>query len=146
MAIKFPSVELFSELARRMKADPATFEKLGFCDTLMGVKVLGAGDPLYALRFEVFECAEVRELSSAQDAELDFTLEAPAEIWRAMFESIRKEGGTPSPRFSLNSLSHVGDQMKVVYDEPEGHDKFYRFMGTLQAFMDQSYDLDIEWA
>jgi hypothetical protein len=36
--------------------------------------------------------------------------------------------------------------MKVVYDDPEGHDKFYRFMATLQAFVDQASDLEIEWA
>jgi hypothetical protein len=36
--------------------------------------------------------------------------------------------------------------MAVVYDNPEGHDTFYRFMATIQAFVDQASDLDIEWA
>ena len=36
--------------------------------------------------------------------------------------------------------------MKAVYDDPEGHDKFYRFMATLQAFFDQARDIEIEWA
>lgn len=39
MAIKFPSIDFFRELARRMEANAAKFEKLGFCDTVMGVKV-----------------------------------------------------------------------------------------------------------
>lgn len=145
MAIKFPSLEFFQELASRMKANPAAFEKLGFCDTVMGVKVNGKSSHLYALTFEVFECSDVRELSSAGEAELDFTLEAPLSLWKEMFECIRKNG-QPTPEFTLNSLSHVGDRMKVVYDDPEGHDKFYRFMATLQAFVNQAGELEIEWA
>jgi len=146
MAIKFPSVEFFQELARRMEANAAAFEKLGFCDTTLGVRVVdGDASHLYALTFEVFDCSDVRELSSSDDVELDFTLEAPLSLWREMFDSIKKTGH-PEPAYSLNSLSHVGDRMKVVYDDPEGHDKFYRFMATIQAFVDQASDLEIEWA
>jgi hypothetical protein len=145
MAIKFPSIDFFQELARRMSADAAKFEKLGFCDTVMGVKVDGNPPHLYALTFEVFDCTDVRELAKADDAELDFLLEAPLSLWREMFESIQK-AGHPEPAYTLNSLSHVGDRMKVVYDDPEGHDKFYRFMATLQAFVDQSAHLEVEWS
>jgi hypothetical protein len=145
MVVKFPSVEFFRELARRMNADRATFQKLGFCDTVMGVRVLGETPHLYELTFEVYECADVRELKSPEDAELDFTLEAPLAIWREMFESIRKCGHA-QPAYTLNSLSHIGDRMRVLYDTPEGHDEFYRFMATLQAFVDQTRDLEIEWA
>lgn len=145
MAIKFPSLEFFQELARRMKANPAEFEKLGFCDTVMGVKVLGKSPHLYSLTFDVFECSDVRELSGSESTEFDFVLEAPLALWKEMLESIQKNGH-PTPAYTLNSLSHVGDRMKVVYDDPEGHDKFYRFMATIQAFIDQAADLDIEWA
>ena len=144
MAIKFPSLDFFRELERRMNADRPTFEKLGFCDTVMGVRVLGETPHLYALTFEVFECGEVRELADPANAELDFTLQAPAEVWREMFESIR-EHGEPEPEYTLNSLSHIGDRMQVLYDDPEGHDKFYRFMATIQAFTDNARDLEIEW-
>lgn len=144
MATKFPSLDFFQELARRMKANPAEFEKLGFCDTTMGVKVDGENPRLYALTFEVYECSDVRELSSGEDADLDFVLEAPPSLWKEMFESI--QNGGPTPAYTLNSLSHVGDRMKVVYEDPEGHDKFYRFMATLQAFVNQAADLEIEWA
>jgi len=145
MTIKFPSVDFFQELARRMQANAAEFEKLGFCDTVMGVKVNADETHLFALTFDVFECSDVREIGGPGDAELDFTLEAPLFLWREMFESIQKNGH-PEPGYTLNSLSHVGDRMKVVYDDPEGHDKFYRFMATLQAFVDQAADLEIEWA
>lgn len=145
MAFKFPSLDFFRELARRMNADRATFEKLGFCDTVMGVRVQGPTPHLYALTFEVFDCSDVREIGDAREAELDFTLEAPLELWRAMLESIR-EHGRPAPEYTLNSLSHLGNRMRVVYDDPEGHDKLYRFMATLQAYFDNARDLEIEWA
>jgi hypothetical protein len=145
MVHRFPSVEFFRELARRMNADRPRFEKLGFCDVVMGVRVVGESSHLYELTFEVYECTDVRELKSPEDAELEFTLEAPVAIWRQMFESIRAHGFA-EPALTLNSLSHIGDRMRVVYDTPEGHDKFYRFMATLQAFVDQAHDLEIEWA
>ncbi|MBJ19197.1 MAG: hypothetical protein GY910_25430 [bacterium] len=145
MAIAFPSLDFFEELARRMESNAAEFEKLGFCDTVMGIKVDGDSSHLYSLTFDVFDCSEVRELSRADDAELDFLLEAPLPLWKEMFESIQKNG-RPDPAYTLNSLSHVGDRMRVVYDDPEGHDKFYRFMATIQAFVDQASDLEIAWA
>jgi hypothetical protein len=145
MAVKFPSVDFFRELANRMNADRATFEKLGFCDTIMGVRILGKTPHLYAVTFEVYECSDVRELGDPGEADLDFTLEAPVDLWRAMLESSRAHG-RPEPQYTLNSLSHLGDRMRVVYDEPEGHDKFYRFMATLQAYVDNGRDLEIEWA
>ncbi len=145
MAVKFPSVEFFRELATRMDADRPTFEKLGFCDIVLGMRVVGKTSHLYALTFEVFECTEVRELRDASEAELDVTLEAPAALWREMIESIQKTG-LALPEYTLNSLSHIGDRMKVVYDDPEGHDKFYRFMATLQEYINLARDLEIEWA
>ncbi len=34
--------------------------------------------------------------------------------------------------------------MKVEYEDPEGHDRFYRFMATIQAFFDEARTLDLE--
>ncbi len=145
MSVKFPSLEFFRELATRMNADRPTFEKLGFCDVVLGVRVTGKTSHLYTLTFEVFECSDVRELHSPAGEELEFTLEASAALWREMIESIQKNG-LALPEYTLNSLSHIGDRMKVVYDDPEGHDKFYRFMATLQEYINLTRDLEIEWA
>ncbi len=145
MAVKFPSLEFFRELQRAMNADRPRFQKLGVCDTTFGVSITGADAHLYALRFEVFDCADVREIGSARDADLDFVLEAPIELWREMLASIQKNGRA-TPEYTLNSLSHLGDRMKVRYDDPEGHDKFYRFMATLQAYFDQAPALRVEAA
>ncbi len=143
MAIKFPSLDFLRELTSRMNADRATFEKLGVCDTVMGIRILGEPPHLYALTFEVFECVDTAELASPDEAELDFTLEAPVELWREMLGSIQKSG-IAEPEYTLNSLSHIGDRMKVTYDDPVGHDKFYRFMATLQAYFNQASELELE--
>ena len=143
MAVKFPSVEFFQELAERMNADRPTFEKLGFCDVVMGVRVEAPTPRLFSLTFEVFECSDVREVESPADAELDFTLDAPLSLWREMLESFRSIGWA-EPQFTLNSLSHLGDRMMVVFDDPEGHDKLYRFIATLQEFFDNANELEVE--
>jgi hypothetical protein len=60
-----------------------------------------------------------------------------------MLESIQSNGRA-EPQYTLNSLSHLGDRMKVVYDDPEGHDKLYRFIATLQEYFDKASELEIE--
>jgi hypothetical protein len=37
----------------------------------------------------------------------------------------------------------VGDRMKLVSDDAEGNDKFYRFMASLQEFFDQAHHLEV---
>ena len=59
-----------------------------------------------------------------------------------MIESIRKHRGAGIDH-SLNTLTHLGDVMKVQYEDAEGHDKFYRYMATIQEFFDQARHLDV---
>ena len=54
-----------------------------------------------------------------------------------MLESIRANDGADAAH-TLNTLTHVGDVMKVEYEDPEGHDRFYRFMATIQSFFDEA--------
>jgi hypothetical protein len=137
MAVRFPSLDFFKALQQRTLDDKARFEKLGYCDTSFGVRI---GDELYAISFEVYECTGVRKTSDASD--LDFVLEAPPELWREMVASIVKNQGADAAH-SLNTLSHVGDRMKLVSQDAEGNDKFYRFMATLQEFFDQARSLEV---
>ena len=138
MATRFPSLEFFQALRQRTIDDKARFEKLGYCDTSFGVRI---GAELYAIAFEVYECTEVRKAHDA--AGLDFVLEAPPELWREMVAAIVRNKGA-DPAHTLNTLSHVGDRMKLVSHDAEGNDKFYRFMATLQEFFDQARNLEVE--
>ena len=137
MAVRFPSLDFFKALQQRTIDDKARFEKLGYCDTSFGVRI---GAQLYAISFEVYECMGVRLAPDASD--LDFVLEAPPELWREMVASILANKGADAAH-SLNTLSHVGDRMKLVSADAEGNDKFYRFMATIQEFFDQAQHVEV---
>jgi hypothetical protein len=138
MSLPFPSLEFFRALQQRTKDEVAAFEKLGVCDTTFGIRV---GDELYRIAFEIYECTEVDACDDP--ASLDFVLTAPAPLWREMFESVVANGGADAAH-TINSLTHVGDVMRVEYDDPEGHDRLYRFMATIQAFLDEAQHLDAD--
>lgn len=138
MKLPFPSLEFFKALQQRTKDDAAAFEKLGVCDTTFGIRV---GDDLYRIAFEIYECIDVDECDDP--SQLDFVLSAPLELWREMLVSIVANGGADAGH-TINSLTHVGDVMKVEYEDPEGHDRFYRFMVTIQHFLDQAQHLDVD--
>ena len=137
MPIRFPSLAFFQALQQRTKDAHDVFEKMGTCDTRFGVRI---GDQLYSITFDVYDCVDVRE--GGDPAELDFVLSAPAPVWNAMIESIRKNGGAGIDH-TLNTLTHLGDVVKVEYEDAEGHDKLYRFMATIQEFFDQAQHLDV---
>ena len=138
MGIPFPSLAFFQALQQRTKDEAAAFEKLGYCDMTFGIRV---GDELYRIAFEIYECVDVGE--GGDPAELDFVLSAPREVWREMLEAIVAHGGADAAH-TINSLTHIGDVIKVEYEDPEGHDRFYRFMVTIQAFLDEACHLDLE--
>jgi hypothetical protein len=138
VAIVFPSVEFFQALQRRTLEDAPRFEKLGYCDTSFGVRI---GDELYSIHFEVYECTKVEKGGEA--AKLDFVLAAPKAVWCEMVEAIRKNQGA-DPAHTLNTLSHLGELMRVEYEDAEGHDRFYRYMASIQEFFDQARHLDVE--
>lgn len=138
MSLPFPSLEFFQALQQRTKDQAAAFEKLGVCDTTFGIRV---GDSLYRIAFEIYECVDVGE--GGDPAELDFVLTAPVDLWKEMLASIRANGGADAEH-TINSLTHIGDVMKVEYEDPEGHDRFFRYMVTIQAFLDEAQHLDVE--
>ena len=138
MAIPFPSLEFFEALKKRTVEDSVTFEKLGYCDTDFGVRI---GDALYSIHFEVYECCGVEE--GGDPAKLDFVLSAPQAVWSEMIASIQQHGGADAAH-TLNTLSHLGDVIQVEYEDAEGHDRFYRFMASIQEFFDQARHLDVE--
>lgn len=138
MPVRFPSLAFFQGLQQRTKEDAAVFEKLGYCDTTFGIRV---GDDLYSVTFEVYECTDVRE--GGDPAELDFVLTGSGETWAGMVRSILQNSGADAAH-TINTLSHVGDVMKVEFEDPEGFDKFYRYMASIQEFFDQARHLDVE--
>ena len=58
--------------------------------------------------------------------------------------SLRAQNETDTAH-SLNTLTHFGEQLRVRYDDPDGHDKLYRFAESIQEFFDLSARLDFAY-
>jgi hypothetical protein len=143
MAIRFPSTEFFEALRTRMAAAQERFRRLGFFDTTFAVRVSGNGHPRsFVLEFEVFELKNVHEVDAIDPKKVDFTIEGDAKVWHEMIENIRRHGEADSAH-DINTLTHFGEQLKVTYDNPDGHDKLYRFMESIQEFFDLSSGVEV---
>jgi len=56
-----------------------------------------------------------------------------------------KRNGQADTTHDINTLTHFGEQLKIVYDDPDGHDKLYRFMESIQEFFDLSSQLEVSF-
>ena len=143
MALKFPSSEYFEALGARMAAAQERFSRLGFIDTSFAIGVNGTGPSRnFVLSFEVFELSAVKEVGAIDLGSVDFAIVGDASVWREMIENIQRNGEADT-HHDLNTLAHFGEGLKVTYADPEGHDKLYRFMQSIQEFFDLSGKLDI---
>ena len=144
-AIRFPSRAFFEALGDAMRAERERFSRLGFFDTTFGVRISpdDGGEPAeFALRFEVFDC--VRVVEGLAGVETDFVVEGPLGAWREMFDTIHALGAADTTQ-SLNTLTHFGERLRVRYDDPDGHDKLYRFAESIQEFLDLSARVDFRY-
>ena len=145
MAVSFPSTEYFEALKTQMAAAQEHFSRLGFIDTTFGVSVANNGKSRnYILEFEVFELKKVTEVPSIDLKKVDFAISGDDRIWREMIENIKRNGAADTDH-DINTLAHFGEQLKIQYDDPDGHDKLYRFMESIQEFFDLSSKLDVSF-
>jgi hypothetical protein len=146
MALGFPSLAFFEALQREMRAERERFSRLGFFDTVFGVRVLPENDggPVaeFLLVFEVFDCVGVAEGAGASRP--DFVLEGRLSAWCDMLDNIHALGAADTAH-SLNTLTHFGEGLQLRYDDPDGHDKMYRFAESIQEFFDLSARLDFQY-
>jgi hypothetical protein len=141
--VKFPSTEYFEALKARMAAEQARFRRLGFFDTTFAVRVSDNGRSRnFILEFEVFELKNVREVDNVDLKQVDFVIEGDSRVWRDMIENIKRHGEADASH-DINTLTHFGEQLKVRYDDPDGHDKLYRFMESIQEFFDLSSGVEV---
>jgi hypothetical protein len=146
--VGFPSEAFFLALQRRMREQQERFRSLGFFDVTFGVHVLpdtGDGpEHRFVLGFEVFDCIRAQAVRDF-DTPVDFVLSGRLAAWRAMLENVKGRGGADVAH-SINTLTHFGEGLQVRYDDPEGHDKLYRFAESVQAFFDLAATLDVDFA
>jgi hypothetical protein len=145
MPVSFPSTEYFEALKSKMTAAQDKFRRLGFIDTTFAVRVANNGKPRnFVLEFEVFELKNVREVPDIDLKKVDFLIDGDAKVWREMIENIRRNGEADS-NHDINTLTHFGEQLKIIYDDPDGHDKLYRFMESIQEFFDLSSQVEVSF-
>ncbi len=146
MQVSFPSVEFFQALQTLMRQEREHFKRLGYFDTIFGVRVLSgaAGKHEYVLGFEVFDCTQIRACKDLGTEAVDFILEGDLDTWVEMLRNICQHGAADVAH-SINTLTHLGERMRVVYDDPDGHDKLYRFAESVQEFIDLAAKIDIQY-
>lgn len=145
MSVPFPSAAFFEALRDRMNESAELFRRLGYFDCRMGVRVTSdaAAPKSYLAEFEVYECIEVREAADLAAEQCDFILEGDVAVWREMFENIRANGGADAAH-GINTLTHFGEDMRCVYDDPDGHDKMFRFAESIQEFFNLAVKIDVD--
>lgn len=132
----FPSSAWFVELVSRATADPAALERLGIADLRFGVEVLvpDAIDEFFGLVLDGYDVGVVGPTTEEAFAP-DVVVSGPLDAWREMVDWIEQHGPADSAH-SLNGLTIAGIPLVARSEDAMGSDKFYRFMGTVQAIFD----------
>ncbi|MGA2931686.1 MAG: hypothetical protein ABSE98_06320 [Acidimicrobiales bacterium] len=132
----FPSGPWFEELVARATADTAAIERLGIAEFRLGAEVVwpDGARRLFGLELDGYDIAATGPVDEAAFGP-DVVLSGSLEAWTEMIRWIETNGPADSAH-SLNGLSIAGIPFEVRSSDAMGSDKFYRFMGTLQAVFD----------
>ena len=132
----FPSEAWFTELVRRATSDRAALDHLGIADLRLGIEIVaddGTAE-LYGLVLDGYAISAAG-LTTRDRFDPEVVVSGPLAAWREMVSVIEGRGAADGPH-TLNSLSLAGVPLEVRSDDAVGQDKFYRYMGTLQAVFD----------
>jgi len=146
--MKFPTVPWFEALEKEAEKNSDTFRRLGFCDAVVGVKVLAENgqdkDRSFLLTFDGYSCNSVQEVDNVEQA-ADFVMEAKFGAWKEMIENITANGG-PDLRHTLNFLTLPGVPIKVTSRDQLKDDVFSRFNSTFQEFFNGAQHVETEFS
>jgi hypothetical protein len=132
----FPSEGWFTELVARAESDRPAMERLGIAEVRFGIEITGApgASEMFGLVLDGYDIESVGLVDEVSFAP-EVVLSGPIDAWREMVESIETNGAADIAH-TLNSLSIADVPFEVRASDAMGHDKFFRFMGTLQAIFD----------
>ena len=134
---QFPSLDWF-EAAREFANGDRSFRALGSCDASVGVK---AGERVFQISFEGFQCAAVAEVDDDALQDVDFYLEMPSPRWKALIENIRANGGADADH-TLNSLDLSEPEPIVKSHDAFGLNRFAQYHLTIQKYFDAAASID----
>jgi len=139
----FPSDRWFSELVVRANADRPAMERLGIAELRFAAEIVD-DDGCAQLFGIVLDGYDIESLGEVADADFvpEVVVSGPIDAWREMVASIEANGRADSAH-TLNSLTIAGVPFVVRANDAMGHDKFFRYMGTLQAIFDAAGTPDV---
>ena len=137
----FPSVEWFNAIKDIVNQDPK-FRQLGTVDSVLGVK---AGEQIFELTFEAFECTGVKVASENDLRDMDFWLEQPYDKWQEMIENIKKHGAADLTH-TLNTIDLSMPEGLARSHDGYRRDAFYRFNQSIQDFFNAAAKIDTQFA
>ena len=131
------TVAFFEGLAAEMNAHPEHYEVLGDCDLVLGLVMRRADGDAFRVRvtFEGVSCLDVSDMEAGDEALCDCWLDGPLAAWVAVVDDVVANDGATG-RYTLNSLTLVGDEIVLRGSDVMGIDKFSRFNQSLQEFFD----------
>ncbi|MGA2836774.1 MAG: hypothetical protein ABSF84_09280 [Acidimicrobiales bacterium] len=132
----FPSGPWFQELVSRATADDSAIARLGIAELRFGIEIVlpDGSRPFFGLVLDGYDIEAVGPLDEATFRP-EVVLSGPLVAWEEMIAWIETNGAADSAH-SLNGLSIAGVPFEVRAEDAMGSDKFYRFMGTIQAVFD----------
>ncbi len=138
--VAFPSLQWFEALQALMNENEEQYKALGYADSRAVFKV---GDRAYGLVFEIYSCAEARELAAdeIEAYDPDWILEGDLDTWREMIENIKANGRADSDH-TLNRLSLLQHPFRIYGADQTRVDQFHRQALSFQEFVDASAALD----
>ena len=131
----FPSARWFSELVARASADQSAMERLGIAGLRLGLEIVDDGHPqMFGIVLDGYDVESLGDVDEEAFAP-EVVVSGPSDAWREMVSSIEASGSADASH-TLNSLTITGLPFTVRAHDAMGHDKFFRYMGTLQAIFD----------
>ena len=129
------TIELFDGMAKEMNTHPERFTPLGELELDL-VCVMRSPRETERVRL-VFDGLRCRVLASVEgdERDADCWLDGDVAAWRDMFDDIRAHGAATGG-YTLNSLTLLGERIRLGGADPMGVDKFSRFNQSLQEFFD----------
>ena len=131
----FPSGRWFSELVARASADQSAMERLGIAGLRLGLEIVDDGHPqMFGIVLDGYDVESLGDVDEEAFAP-EVVVSGPSDAWGEMVSSIEANGSADAAH-TLNSLTITGLPFSVRANDAMGHDKFFRYMGTLQAIFD----------
>lgn len=148
-SVRFPSVEFFSALADQMNGQTDKYKRYGSMDLRLGIRITpDAGrdaEAFYGLVFSDYWCDEVKAYRRPEEFPAECTIVGPFSAWKAMFENIEAHG-IADDKHTLNRLIHLDDPFHIEAVDQFDADKIYRYMFSLQLFLEEAGRLQVEFA